>query len=77
MVGDLDYSVIPRRKPFAKAVGVTGFDLDLIPAAPYLKIFNLFKILQLVNLSTLRPEGRGLPSTRAQAEGLEVHPALR
>ena len=27
-----------------------------------------------VNLSTPRPEGQGLPSTRAQAEGLEVHP---
>jgi curved DNA-binding protein CbpA len=30
-----------------------------------------------VNLSTPRPEGRGLPSTRAQAEGLEVHPEPR
>jgi hypothetical protein len=74
VVGDLHYSLIPGRKPLAKAVGVTGFDLDLIPAALNLKIFNLFKNLQLVNLSTLRPEGRGLPSTRAQAEGLEVHP---
>ena len=27
-----------------------------------------------VNLSTPRPKGRGLPWTRAQAEGLEVHP---
>ena len=27
-----------------------------------------------VNLSTPKPKGRGLPSTRAQAEGLEVHP---
>jgi deoxyribonuclease-4 len=27
-----------------------------------------------VNLSTSRPSGRGLPSTRAQAEGLGVHP---
>ena len=27
-----------------------------------------------VNLSTPEPKGRGLPSTRAQAEGLEVHP---
>jgi len=27
-----------------------------------------------VNLSAPRPEDRGLPSTRAQAEGLEVHP---
>ena len=30
-----------------------------------------------VNLSTPRPEGWGLPSTRAQAEGLEVHPEPR
>ena len=77
MVGDLDYSFIPGRKPLAKAAGVTGFDLDLIPAALYLKIFNLFKTFQLVKLSTLRPGGRGLPSTRAQAEGLEVHPEPR
>ncbi len=55
MVGNLDYSLIPGRKPLTKAVGVTGFDLDLIPAALYLKIFNLFKSLQLVNLSTPRP----------------------
>jgi hypothetical protein len=27
-----------------------------------------------MNLSTPLPEGWGLPSTRAQAEGLEVHP---
>ena len=27
-----------------------------------------------VNLSAARPEGRDLPSTRAQAEGLKVHP---
>jgi hypothetical protein len=59
MVGNLDYSLIPGRKPLAKAVGVTGFDLDLIPAALYLKIFNLFKSLQLVNIShaTLGPHG--------------------
>jgi hypothetical protein len=59
MVGNLDYSLIPGRKPFAKAVGVTGFDLDLIPTALYLKIFNLFKNLQLVNISpaTLGPHG--------------------
>ena len=30
-----------------------------------------------VNLSTPEPEGRGLPSTRAQAEGLKVHPEPR
>jgi oligopeptide/dipeptide ABC transporter ATP-binding protein len=30
-----------------------------------------------VNLSTPRPEGRDLPSTRAQAEGLGVHPEPR
>ena len=85
MAGDLDDFLIPGRKPLAKAVGVTGFDLDLIPAALNLKIFNLFKSLQLVNLSDpwpdpsteLRTSGRGLPSTRAQAEGLEVHPEPR
>jgi hypothetical protein len=51
MAGDLDDFLIPGRKPLAKAVGVTGFDLDLIPAAFYLKILNLFKNLQLVNIS--------------------------
>ena len=51
MAGDLDDFLIPGRKPLAKAVGVLGFDLDLIPAALYLKIFNLFKSLQLVNIS--------------------------
>ena len=30
-----------------------------------------------MNLSTPRPEGRALPSTRAQAEGLKVHPEPR
>ena len=40
MAGDLDDFLIPGRKPLAKAVGVTGFDLDLIPAALNLKIFN-------------------------------------
>jgi hypothetical protein len=30
-----------------------------------------------VNISTPRPEGWGLPSTRAQAEGLDVHPEPR
>ena len=30
-----------------------------------------------VNLSTPRSEDRGLPSTRAQAEGLKVHPEPR
>ena len=30
-----------------------------------------------MNLSTSRPEGRDLPSTRAQAEGLKVHPEPR
>ena len=30
-----------------------------------------------MNLSTCRPEGRSLPSTRAQAEGLKVHPEPR
>jgi hypothetical protein len=30
-----------------------------------------------VNLSSARPEGRDLPSTRAQAEGLKVHPEPR
>ena len=33
MAGDLDDFLIPGRKPLAKAVGVTGFDLDLIPTA--------------------------------------------
>ncbi len=33
--------------------------------------------LNLVNLSPPLPEGRGLPSTRAQAEGLEVNPEPR
>src|SRR4030043_1339477 len=85
MAGDLDDFLIPGRKPLAKAVGVTGFDLDLIPAALNLKIFNLFKSLQLVNPSdpwpdpstALRTSGRVFPSTRAQAEGLEVHPEPR
>ena len=30
-----------------------------------------------MNLSALRPKGRVLPSTRAQAEGLKVHPEPR
>ena len=30
-----------------------------------------------MNLSTRRPEDRGLPSAQAQAEGLEVHPEPR
>jgi hypothetical protein len=32
-----------------------------------------FLPIEKVNLSTPRPEGRSLPSTRAQAEGLEEH----
>jgi hypothetical protein len=51
MVGDIDYYFVPGRKLLAKAAGVTDFDLDLIPAALYLKIFNLFQNLQLVNIS--------------------------
>jgi polysulfide reductase chain C len=35
------------------------------------------RMLKFVNLSTPRPSGRALPSTRAQAEGLEVHPEPR
>jgi hypothetical protein len=35
----------------------------------YVNDFLLF-----VNLSTLRPKGRGLTSTRAQAAGVEIHP---
>ena len=30
-----------------------------------------------MNLSAPRPEGQSLPSTRAQAEGLKVHPEPR
>jgi len=35
---------------------------------------GLQSVSENVNLSTPRPARRGLPSTRAQAEGLEVHP---
>jgi len=34
----------------------------------------ILNLLQVVNPSTPRPLGRGLPSTRAQAERLEVDP---
>jgi len=33
--------------------------------------------MESVNPSTLGPKGRGLPSTRAQAEGLRVDPEPR
>jgi hypothetical protein len=51
MVGDLDYSLIPGRKPFGKRVGEMGVELYPIPAALYVKISNLFKTFQLVNIS--------------------------
>jgi hypothetical protein len=59
MAGDFDDFLISGRKPLAKAVGVTAFDLDLIPTALNLKIFNLFKNLQLVTISIATFEPRG------------------
>jgi predicted amino acid racemase len=53
-----------------------GFKLPIISGGST-NVFGNFmsehKPMQGVNFSTPRPESRGLPSTRAQAEGLKVH----